>query len=118
MGQQTLTRYCLSHSLPPVTGVAPGCRELLPRVLTWTVVRYLFWNKLQATCVRHVNLKTATHRTKVPKGRVQLAMKPTPIHPFALGDLVPSNGPKIWVKRDDLTGMQLSGNKVSLDTVV
>ncbi|MDE0376488.1 MAG: D-cysteine desulfhydrase family protein, partial [bacterium] len=43
--------------------------------------------------------------------QVELAFKPTPLHYFprlreAWG------GPHIWVKRDDLTGFGLSGNKV------
>jgi D-cysteine desulfhydrase len=43
--------------------------------------------------------------------RLELARRPTPLQPLdrlsaALG------GPRIWVKRDDLTGSTLSGNKV------
>ncbi len=46
-----------------------------------------------------------------PLPQVELAFKPTPLHHFprlreAWG------GPHIWVKRDDLTGFGLSGNKV------
>ncbi|HNW58733.1 MAG TPA: D-cysteine desulfhydrase family protein [bacterium] len=43
--------------------------------------------------------------------RLALAQLPTPIQPLTRwsADL---GGPQIWVKRDDLTGMDLSGNKI------
>lgn len=43
--------------------------------------------------------------------RLQLALTPTPLQPLErLSRAV--GGPRIWVKRDDLTGALLSGNKV------
>lgn len=45
----------------------------------------------------------------MPQQRVRLAQLPTPIHPWAVPGLPP--GCELHVKRDDLTGMQLSGNK-------
>lgn len=47
---------------------------------------------------------------KIPSVRVHLAMAPTPIHNWQLPD-VPENF-KLCVKREDLTGCALSGNKV------
>ena len=41
---------------------------------------------------------------------LQLAMRPTPIHKWELPG-VPS-GFEVFVKRDDMTGSTLSGNKV------
>jgi D-cysteine desulfhydrase len=43
--------------------------------------------------------------------RVVLAHLPTPLHPLPRLS-VAWGGPEIWVKRDDLTGMAVSGNKV------
>ena len=45
-----------------------------------------------------------------PKGRVRLARLPTPIEPWRPPD-VPA-GHSLWIKRDDLTGVGLSGNKI------
>ncbi len=43
--------------------------------------------------------------------RLSLAQTPTPIHKLQrLSELL--GGPEIWIKRDDLTGSALSGNKV------
>lgn len=43
--------------------------------------------------------------------RLQLATRPTPLQPLArLSKTL--GGPRIWIKRDDLTGNMLSGNKV------
>ena len=47
---------------------------------------------------------------QVPTARHRLAQLPTPIHPWAVPGLPP--GCELHIKRDDLTGMQLSGNKV------
>ena len=38
--------------------------------------------------------------------RLALARLPTPLHPLA------RSGPGLWIKRDDLTGVALSGNKI------
>lgn len=46
----------------------------------------------------------------VPNKRVHLGLLPTPMHPFHPPG-VPA-GVDMWIKRDDLSGMQLSGNKV------
>ncbi|GFR47123.1 hypothetical protein Agub_g8810 [Astrephomene gubernaculifera] len=47
---------------------------------------------------------------RVPKTRFRLGMLPTPIHEWRLQGL--PEGVRLLVKRDDLSGMQLSGNKV------
>ncbi|PSC68993.1 pyridoxal phosphate [Micractinium conductrix] len=46
----------------------------------------------------------------VPTQRYRLALLPTPIHPWPAPGVPP--GCELHIKRDDLTGMQLSGNKV------
>jgi D-cysteine desulfhydrase len=46
-----------------------------------------------------------------PPPRFQLAMTPTPIEAFALSP-DPRSGVEIFIKRDDLTGAELSGNKI------
>ncbi|GAX78921.1 hypothetical protein CEUSTIGMA_g6360.t1 [Chlamydomonas eustigma] len=46
----------------------------------------------------------------VAKRRCHLGMLPTPVHRWHLPNLPP--GVEIWIKRDDMSGMQLSGNKV------
>lgn len=45
-----------------------------------------------------------------PKSRLLLAHLPTPLHPWSL-PRVPE-GTEVWIKRDDCTGCELSGNKV------
>lgn len=47
---------------------------------------------------------------KTPQQRYHLGVLPTPIHKFSPPG-VPSDV-EIWIKRDDLSGMQMSGNKV------
>ena len=49
-------------------------------------------------------------RLQVPQERFCLGLLPTPVHRFAPPGL--PQGVEMWIKRDDLTGMQLSGNKV------
>jgi D-cysteine desulfhydrase len=44
----------------------------------------------------------------IERARIALAMRPTPLERLARMEL----GPELWVKRDDLTGSTLSGNKV------
>lgn len=46
-----------------------------------------------------------------PPARIPLANLPTPLQPL---DRLSShlNGPRLWIKRDDLTGTSLTGNKV------
>ncbi|XP_057987751.1 bifunctional D-cysteine desulfhydrase/1-aminocyclopropane-1-carboxylate deaminase, mitochondrial [Hevea brasiliensis] len=52
----------------------------------------------------------ASHLNPIPPHRFSLGHLPTPIHPWKLPNL--PNGTELWLKRDDLSGMQLSGNKV------
>ncbi|XP_015883811.3 bifunctional D-cysteine desulfhydrase/1-aminocyclopropane-1-carboxylate deaminase, mitochondrial [Ziziphus jujuba] len=52
----------------------------------------------------------ATHLNPIPPNYFSLAHLPTPIHKWNLPNL-PKNT-QVWLKRDDLSGMQLSGNKV------
>ena len=47
---------------------------------------------------------------QVPPRKVRLATFPTPVHPWHPPGLPDSV--KMLIKRDDLSGMQLSGNKV------
>lgn len=55
---------------------------------------------------------TLTHACtwQVPSRYVEMALKPTPIHEWRLPGLPDSLA--LFVKRDDLSGMELSGNKV------
>lgn len=48
--------------------------------------------------------------TAVPSHRISLGLLPTPIHRWHVSGL--PEGVELYIKRDDLTGMQLSGNKV------
>lgn len=43
-----------------------------------------------------------------PRWRVRLGFFPTPIHKWKI-----SQHEEIWIKRDDMTGMETSGNKVN-----
>ncbi|KAF6170652.1 hypothetical protein GIB67_001908 [Kingdonia uniflora] len=52
----------------------------------------------------------ALHLNPVPSHTFSLAHVPTPIHKWDIPNL-PKNT-ELWIKRDDLSGMQLSGNKV------
>ncbi|KAL4364059.1 hypothetical protein GQ457_04G039290 [Hibiscus cannabinus] len=52
----------------------------------------------------------ASHLKPIPSHVFTLAHLPTPIHKWNLPNL-PQNT-EVWLKRDDLSGMQLSGNKV------
>ncbi|XP_028805533.1 bifunctional D-cysteine desulfhydrase/1-aminocyclopropane-1-carboxylate deaminase, mitochondrial [Neltuma alba] len=52
----------------------------------------------------------ASHLNPLPSHIFSLAQLPTPIHKWNLPNL--PSGTEVWLKRDDLTGMQLSGNKV------
>jgi 1-aminocyclopropane-1-carboxylate deaminase/D-cysteine desulfhydrase-like pyridoxal-dependent ACC family enzyme len=47
---------------------------------------------------------------QIPTEKIALAMTPTPLHKWNVPG-VPT-GCTLFVKRDDLSGMQLSGNKV------
>lgn len=48
---------------------------------------------------------------KAPKQRLKLAMRPTPIQPFHL-PMIERGDIKLYVKRDDMTGITESGNKI------
>lgn len=51
----------------------------------------------------------------MPGSRIALAVLPTPLEPaprLTEAWSPPAGGPRIWIKRDDLTGFGLSGNKV------
>ncbi|XP_039127392.1 putative D-cysteine desulfhydrase 1, mitochondrial [Dioscorea cayenensis subsp. rotundata] len=52
----------------------------------------------------------ASHLSPIPSHIRSLAHLPTPIHKWNLPDLPEET--EVWIKRDDLSGMQLSGNKV------
>ncbi|AQK75315.1 Bifunctional D-cysteine desulfhydrase/1-aminocyclopropane-1-carboxylate deaminase mitochondrial [Zea mays] len=52
----------------------------------------------------------ATHLSPMPCHTFSLGHFPTPIHKWNLPNL--PEGTEVWIKRDDLSGMQLSGNKV------
>ncbi|ESW32563.1 hypothetical protein PHAVU_002G332800 [Phaseolus vulgaris] len=52
----------------------------------------------------------ASHLHPLPSNVFSLAHLPTPIHRWNLPNLPPNT--ELWIKRDDLSGMQLSGNKV------
>ncbi|KAL5208086.1 hypothetical protein ABZP36_032521 [Zizania latifolia] len=52
----------------------------------------------------------ASHLSPAPSQTFSLGHFPTPIHKWNLPNL--PNGTEVWIKRDDLSGMQLSGNKV------
>ncbi|GBF88670.1 D-cysteine desulfhydrase, mitochondrial [Raphidocelis subcapitata] len=47
---------------------------------------------------------------KAPPQRYRLGLLPTPVHRFSPPGL--PDGVEMWIKRDDLSGMQMSGNKV------
>ncbi|KAK9925680.1 hypothetical protein M0R45_022951 [Rubus argutus] len=52
----------------------------------------------------------ASHINLIPSHTFSLGHLPTPIHRWNLPNL--PNNTEVWLKRDDLSGMQLSGNKV------
>ncbi|KAM7252381.1 hypothetical protein ACFE04_024264 [Oxalis oulophora] len=52
----------------------------------------------------------ASHLNPLPSHVFSLGHLPTPIHKWSLPNL--PKGTQLWLKRDDLSGMQLSGNKV------
>ncbi|KAM1238849.1 hypothetical protein TB2_039479 [Malus domestica] len=52
----------------------------------------------------------ASHIDSIPSHTVSLGQFPTPIHKWNLPNLPPNTG--VWLKRDDLSGMQVGGNKI------
>ncbi|KAL4012815.1 hypothetical protein IC575_029929 [Cucumis melo] len=68
-------------------------------------------NSLNFLSVRpYVPPSWASHLNPIPTHLSSLARLPTPIHKWNLPNL--PNNTEVWLKRDDLSGMQLSGNKV------
>lgn len=62
-------------------------------------------------------LREALHAApgRIPTSKYILAQQPTPIHRWVVSDptlLPPDLGIELYIKRDDFTGMELSGNKV------
>ncbi len=55
--------------------------------------------------------KWAPAELKPPSQRLRLSHLPTPIHRWELPGVDPSAA-EVWIKRDDCTGCELSGNKV------
>jgi len=49
---------------------------------------------------------------RAPAERLQLANLPTPIHRWEPPGF--PEGTRLWIKRDDMTGLEMSGNKVRL----
>ncbi len=97
-------------------GLVSRAHEALLRVSTWAPGQ-------RSGCVLSIclkSLKTVASAFgilvdwQVPTQRCRLAQLPTPIHPWAVPGLPP--GCELHIKRDDLTGMQLSGNKVGEGT--
>ncbi|XP_010091758.2 putative D-cysteine desulfhydrase 1, mitochondrial isoform X1 [Morus notabilis] len=77
--------------------------------------------KMEANTIRAVGLdfltkkpysppSWATHLSPIPSHVFSLGHFPTPIHKWNLPNL--PNNTEVWLKRDDVSGMQLSGNKV------
>jgi hypothetical protein len=98
-------RWAPPGALPPAGGVGthpPTPRS--PRAAGLAAPAQLF--QLQA----YTPPSWAAKLPHLPQQRYRLAQLPTPIHPWAVPGLPP--GCELWIKRDDLTGMQLSGNKV------
>ena len=60
-----------------------------------------------ALCDSHYQPPHGRHQ--VPQQRFVLGMLPTPIHRWHVPGL-PADV-EMWIKRDDLSGMQMSGNK-------
>ncbi|KAJ0981215.1 hypothetical protein J5N97_009470 [Dioscorea zingiberensis] len=52
----------------------------------------------------------ASHLSPIPSHTYSLGHLPTPVHKWNLPNLPDET--EVWIKRDDLSGMQLSGNKV------
>jgi 1-aminocyclopropane-1-carboxylate deaminase/D-cysteine desulfhydrase-like pyridoxal-dependent ACC family enzyme len=60
---------------------------------------------------RYTAPRWAPAELKQPSQRLRLAHLPTPIHRWELPGVEPSVT-EVWIKRDDCTGCELSGNKV------
>ena len=55
-------------------------------------------------------IREAVPASSIPSQFVPIARRPTPLHRWHL--LGVPEDTEVWIKRDDLTGCQLSGNKV------
>ncbi|XP_065898951.1 uncharacterized protein [Dysidea avara] len=65
---------------------------------------------MSALLQKYVAPDWTTCLNKVPSTYLKLALRPTPIHPWRLHGV--PDGFSVSIKRDDLTGCTLSGNKV------
>lgn len=66
------------------------------------------WGRLEKRVVDHVASELLS--VLIQKPRAPLAQLPTPIHRLEnIGRQL--NGPELWIKRDDLTGLEGGGNK-------
>jgi D-cysteine desulfhydrase len=72
---------------------------------------FLEFRFLEPRCPTTVTVRRCAYHRGVRPDRLDLALKPTPLH-HAEHLSAAWGGPRIWVKRDDLTGFELSGNKV------
>lgn len=61
-------------------------------------------------CCANLLSVPSPHKNAQPPERFRLGLLPTPLHRFAPPGAPP--GTELWIKRDDLSGMQMSGNKV------
>lgn len=56
-------------------------------------------------------IRDAVPDHKIPKMKIPMARVPTPIQRWHLPQ-IPPDGPEVYIKRDDLSGLELSGNKI------
>ncbi|KAL6754854.1 tryptophan synthase beta subunit-like PLP-dependent enzyme [Haematococcus lacustris] len=110
-------------SQPP--GLNPGCDARAPvRAMGWGfgLVRWFIKTRPSAhqntlsvpflTTQEYEPPAWARHLGQAPRLRVGLGLLPSPLHRWHLGPELLPEGVTMWIKRDDLTGMELSGNKV------
>lgn len=70
-------------------------------------------------CIASFDAVDNTNRLRTcqaPSQIFKLGLLPTPVHRWHV-EGIPDNV-ELWIKRDDLSGMQLSGNKVALITTL
>ena len=123
----TASRRCASRSVTRHLGVTRGVgrtdriTHTDPSAKTQQMRRFLetapyvppSWASKLTTVVtvphsRRILLKFTC--VQVPEERIALGLLPTPIHRWKLPN-VPSDL-DVWIKRDDMSGNELSGNKV------
>lgn len=119
--------HCLGIGIPSPTFrkniiiIIFGHQKKLKHRLRLTHSVSLHHQKMEANNIRAVGLdfltnkpfsppSWATHLSPIPSRVFSLGHLPTPIHKWNLPNL--PNNTEVWLKRDDLSGMQLSGNKV------